>query len=42
LPSRRTIGWIAAAAVVIVAILLFEPFVIVRAGYRGVDGKQQQ
>jgi regulator of protease activity HflC (stomatin/prohibitin superfamily) len=36
LSSRRTIAWIAAAVVVIVAVLLFEPFVIVRAGYRGV------
>jgi regulator of protease activity HflC (stomatin/prohibitin superfamily) len=36
LSSRRTIAWIAAAVVVIVLVLLFEPFVIVRAGYRGV------
>jgi regulator of protease activity HflC (stomatin/prohibitin superfamily) len=36
LPSRRLTAWIAAAIVVIVAVVMFEPFVIVRAGYRGV------
>jgi regulator of protease activity HflC (stomatin/prohibitin superfamily) len=35
-PSRRTIVWAAAAVVVLLAIYLFEPFVIVRAGFRGV------
>ena len=31
LPSPRTIAWMAAAGVVTVAVLLFEPFVVVRA-----------
>ena len=36
LPSPRTIAWIAAAVVISIAVVLFEPFVIIRAGYRGV------
>lgn len=35
MPSRRAIPWTTAAAAVVVAIPLFEPLVIVRAGYRG-------
>jgi len=35
-PSRRTIGWSAAAVVVLILVWLFEPFIIVGAGYRGV------
>jgi regulator of protease activity HflC (stomatin/prohibitin superfamily) len=35
-PSRRTIAWAAAAIVVIAVIVLFEPFVVVGAGFRGV------
>ena len=35
-PSNRTIGWAAAVVVILVLIALFEPFIIVGAGYRGV------
>jgi regulator of protease activity HflC (stomatin/prohibitin superfamily) len=35
-PSRRTIGWAAAAVVILVIIALFEPLIIVGVGYRGV------